>query len=120
MSVKENFKDNVKIKEEIKIKIAPPKQYRVELANNNTTAHDAVIDVLVNVFEHSRQRAYQIMVHAEMRGFAICYISTKEMCEEKKVQAEAYCFGKAGETGMGFGGSANYEDLVFTVDEHEN
>ena len=119
-NVREEVKKGVKDKNKEKIKIAPPKQYRVVLDNNNTTAHEAVMDVLRTVFGHSQQRAYQIMTHAEMRGFAICFINTKETCEAKEDEARKYCAGKAGEAGMGFGGQMNYEDLVFRVEEHED
>jgi ATP-dependent Clp protease adapter protein ClpS len=119
-NVREDVKKNVEIKEKIEIKIAPPRQYRVELANNETTSHEAVMDVLQNVFNWHKQRAYSIMTHAEARGFAICYINTKEVCEEKKLEAERYCLAKAGEAGNGLGGLAHYEDLEFKVEEHES
>ena len=124
MSTREDVKKDVKkdnnTKERKKVEIAPPKQYRVVLDNNMTTAHEAVMDVLTTVFEHQHQRAYQIMVRAESAGYAICYIHNKEICETKKLEAERYCLTKAGERGHGAGGYKNYEDLVFRVEEHED
>lgn len=60
-----------------------PPLYRVLLLNDDYTTMEFVIEVLVNVFRHSEEKAAQIMLHVHQRGSGICGVYTREVAESK-------------------------------------
>ena len=97
--------------------VATPKNYKVLLLNNETTDFDAVVDVLRHVFAINLQQASQIMIYAHNNGQALVMISTKEICEQKVVEARNYCLANAHRTRGNR--SMYYEHLQFDVEEDD-
>ena len=90
----------------------------VILLNNDNTAYEAVIDVLMNVFQLNHGIALHRMQHANDEGGAICHINTREACEQKVVEAQAYCQARAGMMHPNVQGrSMYYDELEFEVRE---
>mmetsp|Transcript_46968 Transcript_46968/g.94134 ORF Transcript_46968/g.94134 Transcript_46968/m.94134 type:complete len:165 (-) Transcript_46968:85-579(-) len=57
---------------------APDKPYHVLLFNDPMNTREYVCDVLVEVFGHSKTKAYDIMQTAHTSGFAVCNTTDKE------------------------------------------
>ena len=60
-----------------------PPMYRVLLLNDDYTTMEFVIFVLTTVFNHSEEKASQIMLHVHQKGVGICGIFTREVAESK-------------------------------------
>lgn len=105
------------VKEKFQVKL--PKNYKVDLLNNDITAFEAVVDVLRAVFGKNKQEATQIMMHAHMNGQATVVLPvTKETGEILVDRAEEYCRQKDLEAPPGPGGRPNYyTELQFLVEE---
>lgn len=113
---KTNVKTNVVVKEKFKVK--QPKHYRISLLNNDTTAFEAVVDVLRVIFNKNTQEASQMMMHAHLNGRALVEAPvTKEMGEAKVKQAEEYCQKREIEMGERYGRPYYYNHLRFEVEE---
>lgn len=73
------------------VELAPPKLqrpplYRVVLLNDNYTTMEFVVLVLQTVFQHSEEKAAQIMMHVHQKGAGICGVYTREIAETKVAQ----------------------------------
>lgn len=71
-----------------KIKIQPPKQFKVIILNDDYTPFDFVIEVIMNVFNKNHREAESIMARAHRSGKAICGIFPKEIADLKVEQIE--------------------------------
>ena len=60
--------------------------YKVILHNDNYTTMDFVVDILVNVFGKSLEKANQIMLNVHSKGKEACGIYPRQIAETK-VQA---------------------------------
>jgi len=67
-----------------------PSLYRVLLLNDDYTTMEFVIQVLQSIFNHSEEKAAQIMMHVHQKGAGICGIYTREIAESKVEQVLAY------------------------------
>ena len=76
--------------ETAKPKLKRPPLYRVLLLNDDYTTMEFVIQVLVDIFHHSEERAGQIMMHVHQKGAGICGIYTREIAESKVEQVLEY------------------------------
>ena len=109
-------KTGIVVKEKFKVKL--PKNYRVVLLNNDTTAFEAVVDVLRVIFNKNNQEAQQIMMHAHMNGRAMVEAPVTIAIGEGKVkQAEEYCRQRETEMGERFVRPFYYNHLRFEVEE---
>jgi ATP-dependent Clp protease adaptor protein ClpS len=63
-----------------------PPMYKVILHNDNYTTMDFVVDILVNVFGKSLEKANQIMLNVHSKGKEVCGIYPRQIAETK-VQA---------------------------------
>jgi len=114
--IKINQKNDKMVKEHFKVK--QPKNYRIILLNNDITAYEAVIDVLIVVFNKSQAEASQIMFHANNTGRSLIVAPvTKEIGEGKCKQAEDYCEHRENEIGNRYGRFMYYNELKFEVEE---
>lgn len=75
---------------EAKPKLKRPPLYRVLLLNDDYTTMDFVIWVLKSIFNHSEEKATEIMLHVHQKGAGICGIYTREVAESKVDQVLLY------------------------------
>lgn len=103
---------NQKIQEKVseKVEITPPKNYKVLLHNNNSTAHNIVIEILTNVFGLQSQKAYMVMITAERQGVAVVMTAPKDMAENKVKEANDY------KDSLSNSHHGRPEDLLFTCE----
>lgn len=114
--IKTTQKTGVVVREKFKVKL--PKNYRIVLLNNDTTAFDAVVDVLRVIFNKNTQEASQMMMHAHINGRALVEAPvTKSIGEGKVKQAEDYCRQREIEVGEREGRPSFYNHLRFEVEE---
>ena len=57
---------DVEVSEEIKIKLTEPKKWKVVILNDDVTPIDFVIAMLMEIFNHSSENAYNITFNANM------------------------------------------------------
>ena len=60
-----------------------PPMYKVLLHNDDYTTMDFVVDILIQVFGKSLEKATQIMLNVHNEGKAVCGIYPREIAETK-------------------------------------
>ena len=65
-----------------------PKMYAVIMYNDDITAADFVVDVLVRVFHKSSDEAYATMTHIDETGQGVAGVYTFDIAVTKKMQAD--------------------------------
>jgi len=73
-----------------KPKLQPPPQFRVVMMNDDFTPMEFVVQVLQQFFNHSREKAVQIMLTVHQQGKGVAGIYPVEIAETKAAQANAY------------------------------
>ncbi len=68
---------------EIEKKVKRPTLYRVLLHNDDYTTQEFVVYILMSIFHHSPERAYEIMMHVHTRGVGVAGLYPYEMAEAK-------------------------------------
>ncbi len=63
--------------------VVEPPLYRVLIHNDDYTAMDFVVDVLMMVFKKSDAEANHIMLNVHRKGVGICGVYTHEVAETK-------------------------------------
>ena len=74
---------NIVTKQENKIKIKKPKQYKVVMYNDDYTTMEFVISVLVNVFNKKLIEAEKIMLDVHERGKGVAGIYSHDIAITK-------------------------------------
>ena len=69
--------------QEAKPKLKKPPLFKVILLNDDFTPMDFVVDVLVNFFAMSEEKATQVMLHVHTRGVGICGVFSLDVAETK-------------------------------------
>src|SRR5437870_12276190 len=69
--------------EKTEVEIDHPKMHRVILHNDNKTAMDFVVAVLISVFSHSMAEAYNKMMEVHTKGRAVAGVYSFEIAETK-------------------------------------
>jgi ATP-dependent Clp protease adaptor protein ClpS len=64
-------------------KVKRPQLYRVLLHNDNYTTMEFVVLVLVQVFHHTQEDAFRIMMHVHQRGVGVAGVYSFEVAETK-------------------------------------
>jgi ATP-dependent Clp protease adaptor protein ClpS len=79
-------------KPEQKKKKKPKRQprYHVILWDDDDHSYDYVIEMMMELFSHSKERGYQIAKEVDTTGRAICLTTTMEHAELKRDQIHAY------------------------------
>lgn len=67
----------------LEVLLEQPKMYRVLLLNDDWTAMDFVVNILVEVFEKTTDEAMAIMLKVHNEGIGICGIYTYDIAELK-------------------------------------
>lgn len=78
---------DLQLDRKIKQKIQEPKQWRVILLNDDHTPMDFVIDLLMEIFDHTYDQAETIMLQIHELGAGIAGIYSFEIAETKAVEA---------------------------------
>jgi len=95
----------VQDKVEEQIKVEEPRKYKVILHNDEKTTFDFVIHVLQTVFFKTFDEAIELTKHVHLSGSAIVGVYTKEIAEEKTLEAVTLA------RGNGFPLAVTYEEL---------
>lgn len=74
-------------KESISNKYQEPGLFKVVFVNDDTTPMDFVIQVLVDIFKHSRDKATMIMEQIHTEGSGVAGIYVYEIAEQKSVES---------------------------------
>ena len=72
--------------QEVKPKTKQPPMFDVILLNDDFTPMDFVVYVLKEIFNHSEQKANEIMLKVHNEGEASCGIFTKALAETKSFE----------------------------------
>ena len=76
--------------QEAKPKLKKPPLYKVILINDDFTPMDFVIEILVNFFAMSEEKATQVMLHVHTRGIGVCGVFSKDVAETKVQIVNSY------------------------------
>ncbi len=83
MGQDKNIIGSVNIQEKHSIKTEKPKMYKVILHNDDYTTMDFVVEVLVEVFNKTRQEATIIMLDVHHKGKGVCGVYTYDIAITK-------------------------------------
>ncbi|MCB9063159.1 MAG: ATP-dependent Clp protease adapter ClpS [Halobacteriovoraceae bacterium] len=73
-----------------KVKVIPPRKYKVLLHNDDYTTMDFVIHILQKFFGKNIEQANEIMIKVHNEGVATCGIYTREIAESKSIKVNQY------------------------------
>jgi ATP-dependent Clp protease adaptor protein ClpS len=79
MSTKHESDVVTKSKQETK----KPKLFKVLLHNDDYTTMEFVVSLLMSVFHHPQDRAFQIMLNVHKNGIGVAGVYTREVAETK-------------------------------------
>ncbi len=82
------YKNEEEVKEELEESLFEAKRYKVVLLNDDFTSMDFVVEVLMELFEHSVDSAINIMLQIHRAGRGIGGFYTYEVAETKISQVE--------------------------------
>ena len=77
-----------------KVKLDPPKMYKVVLHNDDYTTMEFVIHVLMKFFAKNYDESHAVMLSIHHDGVGICGIYTFEVAESKSSKVNSYSRGK--------------------------
>ncbi len=78
---KEQSGTGIQVEERVKVK--PPKPYKVILINDDYTPMDFVVSILEVIFGKSPSEAVHIMLQVHNKGQGTCGVYSKEIAEAK-------------------------------------
>lgn len=70
-------------------KLQVPKKYKVIVCNDDVTPMDFVIAMLVTIFRHSHEQAYNLTMMIHNEGHAVVGIYNHEIAEQKAIDGSA-------------------------------
>ncbi|HWO99124.1 MAG TPA: ATP-dependent Clp protease adapter ClpS [Methylococcus sp.] len=73
-----------------KPKLKRPPLYKVILLNDDFTPMDFVVQVLMQFFGMSEEKATQVMLHVHTRGVGVCGVFSRDIAETKVKQVNGY------------------------------
>lgn len=76
--------------QELKPKLKRPPLYKVILLNDDFTPMEFVVEVLMNFFGMTEEKATQIMLHVHTRGIGVCGVYARDVAETKVKQVSDY------------------------------
>lgn len=78
--------EDIKIDEKIKKEIKEPSLYNVIMLNDDSTPMEWVIDVLIEIFKHSRESAEFLTMTIHNDGSAVIGTYSYEIAEQKSIE----------------------------------
>lgn len=78
---------DIEVSEEIKIKLTEPKKWKVVILNDDVTPIDFVIAMLMEIFNHSSENAYNITMSVHETGSGIAGVFDFEIAEIKAIES---------------------------------
>ena len=72
-----------KVTPETRDEVAEPDMYKVLLLNDDYTTMQFVVEILIHVFNKSKENATRIMLNVHRQGVGLCGIFTFEVAETK-------------------------------------
>lgn len=78
-----------KEKESVDTDILEPGKFKVVIHNDNSTPIEFVIAMLMKVFRHSEEAAYDITMRVHNEGSGIAGVYTHEIAEQKGMEGTA-------------------------------
>lgn len=75
------------VEEKVVISLQPPKLWKVVFLNDDHTPMEFVIELLTEIFKHSRESAENITLEIHNLGSSIAGIYTYEIAEQKSLEA---------------------------------
>ena len=63
--------------------VKEPEKFRVVILNDNSTPMEFVIEVLMDFFNMSEDRATRVMLQVHTQGMGVCGVYSKEVAETK-------------------------------------
>ncbi len=77
------YNDDDLVVQEAKPKLKKPPLFKVILLNDDFTPMDFVIEVLMDFFNMSEDKATMVMLQVHTQGMGVCGIYSKEVAETK-------------------------------------
>ncbi len=77
------YTDDDLVVQEAKPKLKKPPLYKVILLNDDFTPMDFVIEVLMDFFNMSEDKATMVMLQVHTQGMGVCGVYSKEVAETK-------------------------------------
>ena len=74
---------------ETRKQVKQPPLYKVLLHNDDFTTQEFVVQILMTIFRHPRELAFEIMMHVHQRGIGIAGLFPYETAEAKVNQVHA-------------------------------
>ena len=81
-------KSDLDIELESKQESLETKRYKVVLLNDDFTSMDFVVEILMDLFDHSVDSAINIMLQVHRDGRGVCGVYTYEVAETKAYQVQ--------------------------------
>jgi len=81
-------KSDLDLEVESKQESLETKRYKVVLLNDDFTSMDFVVEILMDLFEHSVDSAINIMLQVHRDGRGVCGVYTFEVAETKAFQVK--------------------------------
>jgi len=75
---------------ELKTSLRITRQYNVVLLDDNDHTYEYVIEMLREIFGHSRVRAFEMACTVDLMGRVVVFTSTRKSAEEKQTQILSY------------------------------
>ncbi len=76
--------------QDAKPKLMRPPLYKVILLNDDFTPMDFVIEILMDFFAMSEEKATQVMLQIHTRGIGVCGTYSKDVAETKVYRVNEY------------------------------
>ena len=78
---------DIQLDEKIKVTVTEPRRWKVILLNDDSTPQEFVVNLLVEIFRHTENTAYDIMLQVHEQGSGIAGVYSFEIAEAKAVEA---------------------------------
>jgi ATP-dependent Clp protease adaptor protein ClpS len=82
------YKNSEEVSSQSQEEILSLKRYKVVLLNDDFTSMDFVVEVLMELFDHTVDSAINIMLQIHRSGRGVCGVYTYEIAETKILQVE--------------------------------